>query len=302
MFIVGLDIGGTNLRIGCVGEVGLIHFQKCPTAILTEGDAVANLAHFIEAWLSEHGRCQPDAISIGVPASITADRKQVFCAPNLKNAAGQGCFDGRNIVDPLEAHFHCPVFLNKDVNNLLYCDLVQMNLLNCDTVAAGYIGTGCGGALYIRGQLQYGLHSAAMDIGHISLYGLDEPCLCGKRGCVEAVGSGHVLQQIRREYFPDTPIDDLFTRYGESDVLREFVRACAQPFCMMLTLLDPDVMLIGGGVAHMRNFPFDRLCRCILEGSSNITASQSPDIRLCPDASEKGVLGAAWYAKAMIET
>ena len=301
MNIIGMDIGGTNLRIGTLTADGVQGLQKHPTSRLTEGDSVDKLIRFIEGYLAEFRIAVPDAISVGFPASLTADRKHVFCAPNIKNASGEGAFDRANIVDPLRRRFGCPVYLNKDVNNLLYGDLIRMDLLERDCVAAGYIGTGYGGALYVRGELQYGAHNAAMDIGHVSLYGADALCPCGKRGCVETICSGRYLQQIRQSCFPDIAIDDIFTLHSGAQVLRQFVRACAQPFAMMLTMLDPDVILVGGGVPQMRDFPFDFLCDCIRESSSRITASQNPDIRLCRATDDQGVFGAAWYARSMLD-
>lgn len=301
MSIIGMDIGGTHLRVGSVTGGEVSGFHKISSGVLAEGNVIENLIRLIEEHLRRQGEDRPDAISIGVPASISADRKSVYNAPNLKNAAGEGYLDHVNVVDPLSAHFGCPVYLSKDVNNLLYCDLVQLGLQDADTVAAGYVGTGFGGALYMRGQLQYGRKSAAMDIGHINLFGNSEKCNCGKTGCAETLASGQRLVKLQKQFFPDTPLEDMFIKHADTPQIQEFLYACAQPFAMLVTILDPDVVLVGGGVAHMPGFPMDQLREMIMASSSKVTGIGGIDVRLAPDMPEKGVLGAAYYAEAMMK-
>lgn len=275
--------------------------MKTQSSILAEGNPIERLIAVIEEFLIQNNIKAPDAISIGAPASISSDRKSVYCAPNLKSKDGRGCLDRQDIVTPLSEHFGCLTILNKDVNNLLYCDLVEMGLLNCNTVAAGYVGTGLGGALYIRGEIQYGIHCAAMDIGHLSMHQNSARCNCGKIGCAETLASGQYLQKIRRTYFPTTSIDEIFVKHSGEEIIRAFLHACAESFAIMLTYLDPDVTIVGGGVAQMSGFPFDDFKEMILELASPIVASHDPDIRLSPDLPEKGVLGAAYYAMDVLK-
>ena len=296
-YVVGMDIGGTHLRIGGVTLDGkCFSTEVMPSKVLVAGgDAMEILAGILETFISEAG---PECLcaAIGFPATVARDRRHVHSVPNLVDADGRHVMDNRNIVDPLEKRLNLPVVINKDVNNLLQYDLLSYGLEQMQTVVACYIGTGFGGAVKVNGQILTGRNGVANEIGHIPFRGSDRVCTCGKVACAECHASGKALERIRTQYFPQTPIGEMFLRHADTAALREFVEDCALPIATEVNIFDPDCVLVGGGVVEMQQFPQEMLLECVHQHTRKPYPDSNLDIRFVSHPPEAGVVGAAIYA------
>jgi len=190
MYSIGIDIGGTSLRIGLVDEnFTLCAFEKYSVSEALRSSPIEKLKDFIKNYISKHtlegkikGAC------IGFPATVDKKRERVLSAPNL---AG---FDGVNVKEELGKHFDFPIFIEKDVNLLLLGDLERMKISANDIVAC-YIGTGLGNAMMINGNLVAGHNGVAGELGHIPFGDSDDPCGCGNVGCAEVCVGGKYLSR-----------------------------------------------------------------------------------------------------------
>ena len=111
-YVVGLDIGGTNIRIGAVDSTAkAVWFEKVPRPTVLDGkDSMGRLCAFIADFLERHAIADDvEAISVGFPATIDKARTTVLQAPNIPG------LDGVNVVGPVESAFNVPCFLCKDV-------------------------------------------------------------------------------------------------------------------------------------------------------------------------------------------
>lgn len=296
--IIGLDIGGTRTRIGAVsrknGEAVLFSpCEICNSEMLKNEDPAGVLCEWFTEYLRKYGISgeQVETVSIGIPGSVRNDFATVFQAPNT----AEGRFDGVHLSELLSQRIGLPVLLNKDVNNLLYHDLTVCGSGASGVVVAVYIGTGIGSAAAIDGKILYGSRGFAMDAGHISLYGVDKLCGCGRRGCAEALASGHVLREIAKERF-HAEVPDVFAQNADDPVLMKFTDDLAEVPAILATVFDPDLMIIGGGVCSMRGFPRARLENRILERAERAVASGGLRFFYAKSAPEDGVLGAAIFA------
>lgn len=289
-YVVGIDIGGTNFRIGLVSQDGeLSHFQKKPSAPIFGECATERLAEEIESYLKEIDH-PASAVVIGVPSVVSRDKKTILNTPNLEG------FNNINIVDPLSERLQIPVYMDRDVHFLLQNDLKSCSLDEKSTVIGIYIGTGYGNSLYINGQFLYGKNGVAGEMGHTPLYGLHRDCPCGNNGCVELLCSGKHLQELRQEYFPDTDISEIFSKYRSDPVLVEYVKTLALPIATEITLFDPDTVVIAGGVLFMKDFPKDLLLSEIIRNVRKPYPAENLDVRFPQHRQESGVLGGAIYA------
>ncbi|MBQ5522128.1 MAG: ROK family protein [Oscillospiraceae bacterium] len=297
--ILGLDIGGTNTRFALTDEDGSL-FTACrviKSAQFADAERpFQKLASILKEYIQQAGSPSVEMISAGVPATVSKDFRTVFCAPNLKSVEGKPVFDGLPVADLLSAEMGIPVLVNKDVNNLLACDMVLNHLAG--TVVGCYIGTGFGTSVCIDGRFVYGKNGFAMDVGHVSILGQRGICGCGKEGCIETFASGSALNRLRREYYQEVPGEELFLRHASDSPVSAFVEACAQLPAFLLTCFDPDYVVLGGGVLEMPGFPMEKLKDLILHYTGKAVASDPPcfieDAR-CP---ERGVIGAACFARA----
>jgi len=296
--IIGIDIGGTNIRIGAVNRDGNITgFEKArSTVICGTGSTIENLKNFIASFMERNNVKQRiAAITIGFPSPVSKDKKTVYNCPNLPYCEDGG-FDGKDVVTPLEAAFGIPVFIEKDAVFLLQYDITKQNLKGKGYTLGIYYGTGIGNMVYLGDRFLDGKHGVACDLGHIPFYLSDRYCTCGNRGCVEAYAAGHVLVSIWKENFPDTPFEKIFVLHKDHPLIRNFLEAMAIPFASELNIFDPDQVIIGGGVVEMEGFPMDILLGYVHEFARKPYPGDDFKLIRASNAVDIGVVGGAFYA------
>ena len=295
-YVLGIDIGGTNFRLGLVkSDLSIDHFEKKSSSILTGGDGIANLAQEIDNYISAHTQKeQIEAVVVGFPSSVSKDRTTLYNTPNL---AG---FNNMDVAHPLRKALGLPVYIEKDVNLLLLYDIHHLHLDPSKSILGFYVGTGFGNALYLNGDFYTGKNGATGELGHIPLYGLDKRCNCGNLGCAETICSGMGLNAIAAQHFPEEEFSKLFVNHGASEVLRQYVATLAIPIATELTLLDPDYAVIGGGVVAMEGFPQEYFVECIKDRTRKPYPASNLDIRFSKGAQQSGVIGGALCARRII--
>ncbi len=297
--IIGIDLGGTNLRIGAVGPDNRM---KVPSVIGSSviADAkhpVKELCRIIDEYMKQNGIREIEAISIGVPSSVANDKETVICTTNIRNSAGEVVFSNENIASGIREYFHRPVYVNNDVNNILLYDVAANHLEQKKIVIGIYIGTGVGASVMIDGKALEGKDGAELDLGHIPFFRGDRPCSCGKNGCCECYASGWRLQEIRAQYYPDTEIQDIFTLHGGEKPLKEFVEACAHVYAVMATIFNPDTIIVGGGVMEMKDFPRADFEKAVNASVGTDVMAYGFDYVYSEESVGKGVIGAAIFAR-----
>lgn len=301
--IIGIDLGGTWLRIGAVtSENKMLALSVLESAAVANAENPAGkLCEMIADYREKNKIGHVEAISIGVPSSVENDKETVICTTNIRNRAGEVVFFHTNLAKEIREYFQIPVYINNDVNNILLYDMAVNHLEEKKVVVGIYIGTGVGGAVAIDGRPLEGKNGAEMDLGHIPYYGGDVSCSCGKKGCCECYASGWRLQQIREKFYPDTQIQDMFTLHRDEEPLREFVRACAHIYAVMATIFNPDTVIVGGGVPEMADFPREQFEREVNKNTGKDVMSYGFDYLYSRDNVGKGVIGAAVFARMRLK-
>lgn len=296
--VIGIDIGGTNFRIGTVsllGDVSHVEIQSSKF-IGSSGDALGTIAGFIEEYIKKNRTKDVKCISIGIPGMIDKERKSSYSVPNIMDKNGVHVLDNTNIVDGLEHKLNIPIVINRDVNNLLAYDMLVYDLYDKDIVIGCYIGTGFGGAIHIFGDYLLGKNGVANEIGHIPYYQGELYCTCGKKACTECYASGRALRLLQEEHYPTTFIGDIFKEHGQDTLLDEFVEACALPIATEATIFDPDYMIIGGGVVDMPGFPKEKLVEYVRQHTRQPLPADNLELLYSKQCRDMGIIGAAIYA------
>lgn len=290
-YVIGVDIGGTNFRLGMVAEDGELHnFVIESSSILTsKGDALENLKNYIVSYIERFSIGKPLAVAIGFPSTISKDKRTVYSTPNIEG------FDNVNVVELMEKALNMPVFIDTDVNFLLQCEISRRSLLKPGIVLGFFIGTGYGNSIYIDGQFLDGKNGVAAELGHIPVLGKNDPCSCGNEGCIELYVSGKRLRELQEKHYPDTAISKIFAEHKDSPIIKEFINALAIPIAIETNILDPDYVIIGGGVVQMEDFPKAELEACILKHTRKPFPAQCLNISYAMEDQKAGVLGAAHY-------
>jgi len=302
--IIGIDLGGTRLRIGAVTSANeMLALSVLESAVVANADhPVRKLCEIIADYKEENQIQNVEAISIGVPSSVENDKETVICTTNIRNQAGEVVFFHTNLAKDIREYFQVPVYINNDVNNILLYDMAVHHLEEKKVVIGIYIGTGVGGSVVIDGKPLEGKNGAELDLGHVPYYNGGVSCSCGKKGCCECYASGWRLQQIRETYYPDTRIQDMFTLHRNEEPLQEFVRACAHIYAVMATIFNPDTIIVGGGVPEMADFPREQFEREVNENTGRDVMSYGFDYLYSRDNVGKGVIGAAIFARMRLQS
>ncbi|HIW22924.1 MAG TPA: allose kinase [Candidatus Acutalibacter stercoravium] len=294
-YVIGMDIGGTNLRIalGPQGEE-IRHFQKVPReAVLTGESPAKELADFIQDYCAQHGEgARPEAVMIGFPATLDRNRHHVLQAPNVPGIDGLSAADLGRLA-------HVPVYFERDVNLLFSCDMLDLGIPSQGLSVGIYIGTGIGNAIFYNGRPLPGKNGVSGELGHIPRSGSGEICGCGNLGCAECFASGRRLSHLRDTYFPSLPIGRLFLEQGSSPILQDFLEEIACTVAAELNILDPEYLVLGGGVLHMAGFPLESLKKKILAHTRKPYPAQGLQILHSQDAVENGARGAVALAWAL---
>lgn len=293
--VLGVDIGGTNVRMGLVNSKYQVEsFVMAPTCELFAKGAnpIAEFVSFMKSYLNAnlHGM-HLQAISAGFPSTISQDRKVVLQTPNIEMIP-----DDFNAAEIFNAAFNRPFFVNRDTNNLLFYDMRELDIEKCQNVCGIYFGTGVGNAVMVNGQILSGHNGVASELGHVPVWGNYKICACGNTGCLETIVSGLELQNIRDELFPEIEMRDIFD-VGRSNLrIKEFIKGMAQVVALQENLFDPDVVILGGGLLMNGYFPFDYFENEVYRFTRKPLPAQNMKIKYSHPNQINGVIGAAIYA------
>lgn len=286
--ILGLDVGGTHYRMGLVDRSLIPRRVEVGSsrALIARGDSLAALAERIQTYLQAEADA-PALVCIGLPAVLNRERRRVLSATNFPG------LEGRDIVDWLENRLGLPVVLEHDAYYLLAYDIHRLGLVNRGTIMGCYFGTGLGNALFINGEPYIGKNGTACELGHMPVPLNDRPCSCGNVGCIEMFSCGKALEGLAGERFPREPIGTLFSAHPDAPELMDFVRYMAAAVATEVNILDPDHVLLGGGLVQMADFPREAFRKAILDSTRKPCPAENLSLFFAVDAPENGIIGAA---------
>ena len=289
-----MDIGGTNCRIGlCDRTFSLCAKEIESTGHMTEkgfsGALVKLVGEFIERYSEQYSI---RGISIGFPATIDKARRTVLQAPAIRGV------ENLPVCDLLESEFHLPVWLEKDVNLLFQYDLNYLRLPTEGLLIGIYFGTGIGNAIFWDGRPFMGHNGVAGELGHIPQMKNERLCTCGNIGCLEPFGGGKRLNELCGTVFPAETIRTVYRDYGDTDQIREQIDAMAIAVATEVNILDPEYVVLGGGVLQMEGFPVVDFERRIRDYVRKPYPEQNLKIVYSRPNQENGIIGAGIYGWA----
>ncbi len=292
--VLALDIGGTHTRMGLAGrDGGVTAFRRFFSALWNRGDALLNLSDLLAAYLSEEAPRGVAAVSVGFPSAVDKSRRVLVNTPTIPT------LDGVPAADILENRLGLLVFLDRDVVMLYEHAARALSLPNEGIAACFFVGTGLGNLIVINGEPLTGARGVAGELGHIPLPGRGDPCGCGKTGCAELYAAGHALTRIRQAHFPDEAPQSLFAAHGDHPAVLEYMDTLACVIASELVILDPDRVILGGGVIQMPGFPIGELKQLVLRRLRGDAAGMGWHVS--PESSEAGVKGAGLYGFRMLD-
>lgn len=296
--VVGLDIGGTYCRIGLVdADNKLYHPQFTSTVELQKSGSFAEeLKNFTAIYINNY---QYDfdirAISIGFPSTIDRDRRVILSTPNIK------ALNDIPIVSIYEKEFEIPIYINRDVNMLMFHDLKYFRIPKSSIALGFYVGTGLGNAIFLNNEILLGKNGVAGELGHIPALGNKKGCSCGNESCIEAIAAGRYLEELCQQRFPDTKIQDIYVKHGDDPEVIRQVEYIALPIATEINIFDPHYVILGGGILQMEEFPIERLESYIYKHTRKPYPAKGLKILYARSEQENGIIGAGIYGFYMLD-
>ncbi len=286
-YILGLDIGGTNLRMGLVSsdyKVSDISIIKSKD-VFSKEDSAIGISEAIKDYIRKSGK-KIIGVSAGFPSLVDKERRRLLSSTNFPG------LDSVDIVAVLEETLGLPVKIDHDAYFILLNDMVSHDVAFRGCNLGFYFGTGLGAAIYFDDVPYYGKHGSAAEIGHMPVPMGDRECLCGNKGCIEMYSCGKSFERLWMERFSDVPLPDVFSAYGEDEAITGFLRYMAAPVATSINMLDPENVFLGGGIIYMKDFPKQRLQEYIMENVRHPYPYLDTSIIFSENSPENGIRGA----------
>ncbi len=314
MQYVGIDLGGTGIAAGVVNEaheiIGRAALKTLPERPFEA--IVRDMAEAVRTALARAGLAEGDvaAIGIGVPGAVDPAAGTVYLSSNL----------GWHDVDlraEMGRYFSLPVRLDNDANCAALAESVLGASRGTSSSILITIGTGIGAGMVVNGRVWSGAFGMAGEIGHTTLVPDGVPCACGRSGCLECYCSATALVRMARQawmtFRPGAGYVDRAggperltakdvidaARAGDAQAERVF-RAYARYVAIMcdnaFNFLDPEIVVLGGGVSKAGPFLLDTV-RGYLTQSEMGEARPPYRLELARLDNDAGLIGAALVAR-----
>ncbi|MCP2032738.1 glucokinase [Okibacterium sp. HSC-33S16] len=308
MHAIGIDIGGTKIAGALVDEDGdIVRESRVPTPQSTQLIEDAVVAMVTELAAGE----AIDGVGVAAAGFIDAAQSTVYYAPNIS-------WRNEPFQARLSARLSFPIVIDNDANaagwaefrfgaGRLFSDMVMLT-----------VGTGVGGAIVTEDRLFRGGFGAGAELGHMRLIPDGLPCGCGQHGCLEQYGSGRALLRFANNFadaggmgqaladrraevgtLSGHDVSDLIMAGdgGALAALRELGHWLGQGCASLGAILDPQLFVIGGGVAQAGDLLLEPIRQAYLEHLPARGFHPEPEFRIAELVNDAGVVGAADLAR-----
>jgi len=313
---IGIDLGGTNIKAGLVRESDgkvLVRFGVPTRAHEGREGVLSRLVGVTRNALDSPamtkamaGGAEVAGVGIGSPGAIDSNRGCVCRADNILG------WSGTDIAGRFRQEFDFPVKVHNDANVYAFGEYMFGAGRGADVLLAFTLGTGIGGGIVIGGRIFEGASGFAAEFGHMPLEAGGRKCNCGSHGCLEAYASATAIVKIAREAI-ENGVETVLPKKGraldaltaekihqaavEGDdlsarIIREAAEMLGRGVATVMNCFDPDVVVLGGGVAAMGDMLLDPVKQVVEE---RVFFAKYTDYRIVQATlgSDAGVIGAA---------
>lgn len=247
---IGIDLGGTKIEGVLLDEANQSLFRH---RVATE--SAGGYEHIVErvgALADELLRRAPDCamVGIGTPGAISQR------TGTMKNC-NTVCLNERDLPGDLQRRIGRPVRVENDANCFVLAEATCGAAVGAGVVFGVIMGTGVGGGIVCNGSLLRGAQGIAGEWGHHSIDPDGPDCYCGQKGCVEQYISGPAVERrYHRETNETVAMNEIVARAGNGEtaagrVMAELLDRFGRALANVVSILDPDVIVLGGGLSNI---------------------------------------------------
>ena len=315
MLYIGVDLGGTGIKAGVVNENGEI-LSKGSTPTMKERpyeEIIRDIAALCERVAGQAKVTMKEIAAIGVGVPGICDPKTgviPFCT-NLG-------WHEVPFVEEIHKYWPNKVIVDNDATVAGYAESIAGVSRGTQSSVFITLGTGVGGGIVIGGRPYSGAHGIGSEIGHMILQMDGEPCTCGNKGCFERYASATAIIREAKRAVEKHPESAILARCGgnpekinakividcakEGDEMAKqvfdgYVKGLAHGIISIINVLDPEVIVLGGGVSMAGEYLLDAV-RAAIEPLIFFKTMPHAHIELARLGADAGIIGAALLGKA----
>jgi len=250
MFRIGIDLGGTKIEGIVLDEEGGELFRK---RVETQRELgyrhILNRVTELYGELAAQIQHQPHTLGLGAPGVVSP-------RTGLMKNANTTCLIGQPVKSDLETLLGRKIEIQNDANCFALAEALHGAGRGKNLVFGVIMGTGCGGGIVHKGEVIVGRQAIAGEWGHTSIDPNGPICYCGQRGCVETCISGggaearyvekfgikKSFREIEKDFYAGEP--------KAVEFMKKFFRQFGRALANLIDVLDPDIVVLGGGVSN----------------------------------------------------
>jgi len=253
VFKIGIDLGGTKIEgILLDQKLNVVERTRIPT---NQEKGYNSIIESIVKIVTDLKKKTNEKTTIGLSTPGAISKKTGL----IKNSNTQ-CLIGKSLANDLEQALKQNIRMENDANCFTLAESKLGAAKNYNMVFGVIMGTGVGGGIVVNGKLHKGRTNIAGEWGHHTLKKGGNKCYCGKNGCVETYISGPALEKSWKELTGKTESLSLIIQNLTSDTAKqwkiEFLENFGTSLANVIDILDPDVIVLGGGVSNI-SFLYD---------------------------------------------
>lgn len=308
---IGIDLGGTSIKMGLVDQLGnILHTLQNPTPVKAGYHQVLVVfSQMAEQLLGKgpYGWENIIGVGVGVPAFLDQQKGIVIEAVNLG-------WDHVPLKEDLERMWRVPIMVENDANAAALGEMWNGAGKGASHLICLTLGTGIGGGVIINGNIYRGANGSAGEVGHMTVkHQGGRNCNCGRKGCLETEASATAIVLDALEHVKGMstgPLKEEYDRTGTitaklvvqlaqqgdficKEIITKVGCTLGSTLAEICYLLNPEIIVIGGGVALAGKVLFDPLIRAFNHAILPRVA-ENTSIVLAKLGNQAGLTGAAW--------
>lgn len=295
---IGIDLGGTKIEIAVLNEQSEFIFRMRAATPQNDYQAtLATIAQLVDEADKKITAGQPSSPKIPVGIATPGSRSPLN---GLMRNCNSTCLNGQPLQQDLEERLQRCVIMANDADCFALSEAIDGAASHGQVVFGVILGTGVGGGIVVDKKLLPGINAIAGEWGHNRVTNPDSKprrCYCGRNDCVETYLSGPGLSEsyrrVTQQAQPPNPIIDLMNDGDNKakNVFENYCRQLARELATVINILDPDVVVLGGGLSNIEAL-YERVPKLWQE----FIFSDVINTQLVPAkyGDSSGVRGAAW--------
>lgn len=293
MYAIGIDLGATFVKIGLVDNMGKVYFRRKIKTPLSANKAllIDSVVNNVKDVLKESGK-MVSGVGIGVPGPVDSQKGIVHYFPNIKG------WKEVPLKAILEKKLGLRVMLDNDVNAMTLGEFVFGAGKGSCNIVCLTLGTGVGGGIVIDGKLYRGGSMTAGEIGHMPINETGPVCNCGGIACLERyIGNRYILDRAKKMLGSSVTLERVSELAGLGNkkalaIWRDVAKKLGVALSQVVNLLNPDKIVIGGGVSKASHFILTPLKK---EVRKRAMKDQAAHVKIVPAklGADAGIIGSS---------